>query len=234
MTHYPNAPMSEAIRKELAGYDTCAVANAIESFNVRLRNEGFTKDSLRCRFPELPPIVGYAVTLRVHSSNPPVDGGVYHQRSDWWDQIEALPAPRILVIQDADRHPGVGAFVGEIHAAIMQALHCIGVVTNGAVRDLPAVKQTGFQMFSASVSVSHAYMHVVEVNKPVEVGGLRVEAGDLLHGDQHGIVSVPPQIAAQLPGTLAKIRSRERRILAYCRSGSFSKDELRSFLGESV
>jgi 4-hydroxy-4-methyl-2-oxoglutarate aldolase len=223
-------PIPDAVLKALATFDTCAIANAIECFDVRLRNEGFTNNNLHCRFPDLPPMVGYAVTLRVHSSNPPMEGGTYAQNTNWWDQLDAVPTPHIVVIQDADRRPGVGAFVGEVHAAILQALGCIGVITNGAVRDLQAVGRTGFQLFSSTLSVSHAYMHVAEVNLPVEVAGLRIQPGDLIHGDQHGIVRIPRQVAAELPEVVARIRMREQAILEFCRSANFSKSGLKKIL----
>ncbi len=225
-----NAPISENELRALAAFDTCAIANAIECFDVRLRNEGFSNSSIDCHFPELPPMAGYAVTLRVRSGNPPMEGGAYLDRSDWWDQIETQPAPRIVVVEDADKPPGAGAFVGEIHSAILQALGCVGVVTNGAVRDLAAVARSGFQLFSGSISVSHAYMHVVAVNVAVNVAGMCIEPGDLLHGDRHGIIRIPPQIAPKLPETIARIQSREREILEFCKSGTFSKTTLRQML----
>jgi len=228
-----NPPISDSALKALATFNTCEVANAIECFDVRLRNEGFTNNTLQCHFPELPPMVGYAVTLRVHSGNPPMQGGTYAQRTEWWDQLDAVPGPHIVVVQDADRRPGIGAFVGQVHAAILQALGCIGVVTNGAVRDVPEVKPMGFPLFSGNLSVSHAYMHVVEVNTPVEIAGLRIHAGDLIHGDQHGIVRVPRQIAPELPEVIARTRAQEREILEYCRAANFSKAGLRRILGES-
>jgi regulator of RNase E activity RraA len=226
------SPIPADALKALGTFGTCAVANAIECFDVRLRNEGFTRDPLHCQFPELPPMVGYAVTLRVHSSNPPMGGGTYEQRTDWWDELEAVPGPRVVVIQDADRRPGVGAFIGEVHAAILQALGCIGVVTNGAVRDVQTVRRFGFQLFSGSLSVSHAYMHVSEVNMAVEIAGLRILPGDLIHGDQHGIIRIPPQVAPELPEVLARLDRREQAILDYCRSANFSKAELKKLLGE--
>jgi regulator of RNase E activity RraA len=175
-------------------------------------------------------MAGYAVTLRVRSGNPPMEGGTYLDRSDWWDQIEAQPAPHVVVVEDADDPPGAGAFVGEIHSAILRALGCVGVVTNGAVRDLAAVERTGFQLFSGSVSVSHSYMHVIAVNVPVNVAGMCIEPGDLLHGDRHGIIRVPALIAPQLPSTIARIQAREREILQFCKSGEFSKTALRRML----
>ncbi|MEO6784737.1 MAG: RraA family protein [Chthoniobacteraceae bacterium] len=224
------APIPENELKTLAAFDTCAIANAIECFDVRLRNEGFSNSSIRCNFPGLPPMAGYAVTLRVRSGNPPMEGGAYLDRSDWWDQLDLQPAPHIVVVEDADDPPGAGAFIGEIHSAILRALGCVGVVTNGAVRDLAAVERTGFQLFSGNVSVSHAYMHVVAANVPVKIAGISIKPGDLLHGDRHGIIRIPSEIAPKLPETIARIESREREILQFCKSATFTKAGLLQLL----
>jgi regulator of RNase E activity RraA len=131
---------------------TCTVSNAIETFDVRLRNTGFTDGSIRCVFPSFPPIVGYAATARIRCSLPPMQGHAYVDRTDWWSYLLTIPAPRVVVLEDADRSPGLGSFVGEVHANILHALGCVGVVTNGAVRDLHAVEPTGLQMFSGNVA----------------------------------------------------------------------------------
>jgi len=217
----------------LARLDTCAVANAIECFDVRLRNEGFTDASIRCLLPSLPPMVGYAMTLRVRSESPSWKGENYLERTEWWARLQALPAPHILVVQDMDRHPGTGAFMGEVHAAILQALGGVGAITNGAVRDLPAVERLGFRLFSSSVAVSHSYMHVVEIGGPVEVGGLRIAPGDLLHGDQHGIVQIPAEVVERIPATVARIREREREIVKYCHLAGFSVEGLKQIVDGS-
>ena len=214
--------------KALADIDTCSLANAIECFNVRLRNEGFTDATIRCRTPKLPPMVGYAMTLRVRSSSPSWKNQNYLDRADWWTQLQTQPVPHVLVIEDVDRHPGTGAFIGEVHAAILQALGSAGAVTNGAVRDLPAVESLGFRLFSGSVAVSHAYMHIVEIGGPVTVGHLRIAPGDLLHGDQHGLVQIPAEIADKIPETVAHIRERERAIVRYCKSPDFSLEGLKN------
>jgi 4-hydroxy-4-methyl-2-oxoglutarate aldolase len=210
----------------LASLDTCTVANAIECFDVRLRNEGFTDASIRCRLPALPPMVGYAMTLRVRSASPSWKGEDYLDRTDWWTYLQSQPAPHVLVIQDMDRHPA-GAFIGEVHAAILQALGTVGAITNGAVRDLATVERLGFRLFSTTVAVSHSYMHVVEVGGPVEVGGLRIVPGDLLHGDQHGVIQIPAGVAEKVPAAAARIREREREIVKYCHSAAFSVEGLR-------
>lgn len=227
------SPVSHDTIAALASLDTCAVANAIECFDMRLRNEGFTDARIRCRLPSLPPLVGYAMTMRVRSESPSWKGANYLERTDWWTHLQARPAPHVLVIQDMDKHPGTGAFIGEVHAAILQALGSVGAITNGAVRDLPAVERLGFRLFSGSVAVSHSYMHVVEVGGVVEIGGLRIAPGDLLHGDQHGIVQIPGEIADKIPATAAQIHRREREIVKYCHSANFSVEGLRKVVSGS-
>ena len=119
--------------------DGCTLADAIETFYIRLRDEGFADDSLRCLFPQFPPMLGYAATVKVRGSAPPMAAGYYPDRSDWWDYILSLPAPRILVVEDVATRVGFGALLGAVHMNIVRALGCVGAVTNGVVRDLPAV-----------------------------------------------------------------------------------------------
>src|SRR5579883_1218247 len=210
----------------LRALDGCTVSNAIERLGVRLRNEGFICGAVLCRFNTLPPIVGYAVTGRIRSSVPPLHGRCYYDRMDFWRFVATIPAPRILVLEDVDPHPGLGAFVGEIHASIGLALECVGCVTNGAVRDLPAVRALGFQLFSGSLSVSHSYAHLVEFGEPVEIGGLKIASGDLLHGDLHGVQAIPPEVAAEIPGQAERILREEEALKEICRSQRFSLDGL--------
>jgi 4-hydroxy-4-methyl-2-oxoglutarate aldolase len=212
--------------ENLKVFDSCTLSNAIERLNVRLRNEGFLSGPTRCRFPNFPPIIGYAATARVRTSAPPMSHRCYYDRMDWWHYVASLPEPRILVLQDTDRQAAFGAFVGEIHAAIGKALNCVGCITNGAVRDLPAVEAMGFQLYARRTSVSHAYAHIAEFGEPVEIDGLKISSGDLLHGDRHGVVNVPLSIAAELPAEASRIVAEERELVEFCRSPHFSLREL--------
>jgi 4-hydroxy-4-methyl-2-oxoglutarate aldolase len=206
--------------------DTCTVSNAIERFNVRLRNEGFVHGCVHCQFPHLPPMLGYAVTARARASSAPMRGRCYYDRMDWWEYVVTIPEPRVMVLQDIDRQPGIGAFVGEIHAEIGMALHCVGCVTNGAVRDLAAVERSGFQLFAGSVAVSHSYAHIVDFGEPVEIGGLKIHPGDLIHGDRHGVHTIPLEIAHEIPKVAAGILVEERALIELCRSPGFSLQAL--------
>jgi regulator of RNase E activity RraA len=212
--------------EKLNAIDTCTVSNAIERLNVRLRNDGFVSGCLQCRFPNLPPLVGYAATGRIRTTMPPMAHRCYYDRMDWWNYVASLPEPRVMVLQDVEPTPGVAAWVGEIHAAIGHALKCAGCVTNGAVRDLPAAEAMGFKLFSACVSVSHSYAHIIEFGEPVEIGGLKINSGDLIHGDRHGVLTIPLDVAAKVPEEAARIREEEDELVQFCRSPQFSMREL--------
>lgn len=223
-----NTPLTPEQLEALRQLDACTLANAIESFNVRLRNEGFTDGGLRCFFPCLPPIVGYAVTIKVRGSAPPTAAGVYPQRTDWWGYVQSVPTPHIIVAQDIASHRGLGALFGQVHLNIQRVLGCVGVVTNGAVRSIPDAEALGLQIFAGNVSVSHAYTHIVEFGTPVEVDGLKVHSGELLHGDLHGVQSIPLDIAARIPPVAAQITAKKEALIALCRAPDFSLEKLRA------
>jgi 4-hydroxy-4-methyl-2-oxoglutarate aldolase len=216
----------EAIRR----FDSCTISNAIETFDVRLRNEGFADGTIRCVFNDLPPVVGHAVTARVRCSAPPPVGHSYHDRTDWWTYILNVPAPRVVVVEDVDDRPGLGAFIGNVHASILRALGCVAYATNGSVRDLPAVRRMGFQFFATSVSISHAFVHLVDFAQPVTVGGLRVASGDIVYGDGHGLLTIPPGIVDEIPLVAARMLEEEQRVVELCRSPEFSLERLRTLV----
>jgi len=222
----PGPLVHEDVMGALRSIDTCVVSNAIETFDVRLRNAGFADARIRCMFEDLPPLVGYAATARLRAVDPPMSGRVYHDRTDWWKSILEIPHPRVVVLEDLDTPPGVGAFLGDMHAAILRALDCVGYVTNGAVRELPRVRELRFQVFAGNVAVSHAYAHLFDLGCAVNVGGLEVKPGDLLHGDRHGILTIPREIAAEIPMVAAKLQRVEQRIIDFCQSKEFSVDRL--------
>jgi 4-hydroxy-4-methyl-2-oxoglutarate aldolase len=225
-----NSPLTTEQLESLKRLDACTLANAIETFHERLRNEGFVDHSVRCLFPGLKPMLGFAATIKIRGSSPPTTAGVYPDRTDWWDYLVALPVPRVVVVEDVATRPGLGSLVGAVHMNILKALNCVGVVTNGSVRDIPAAESVGFHLFAGNVAVSHAYVHIVEYGTPVEIGGLKIASGDLLHGDLHGVQSVPLEIAARIPPVAAQIAAQEQALIKLCRSPEFSLEKLRSVI----
>jgi len=179
-------------------------------------------------------VIGYAVTARMRSSMMPIKGRCYYDHPDLWRYVASLAGPRMLVIQDADESSRVGALLGEAYARISRALGCVACVTNGAVRDVPGIEALGFQLFAGGVSVSHAYAHVVEFGEPVEIGGLRISSGDLLHGDLHGVHTIPIEAARQLPGIAEQVLRDDRRLFELTERKDFSVELLSEAVEQGV
>ncbi len=210
---------------ELRLYNTPTVANAIETFNLQPRTAGFMSSQIRCIFPELGTMVGYAHTATIRASTAPPSGAAA-LRPAMWRELEKIPSPCVIVIQDLDDPPGLGAFWGDVQSNIHRALGCTGTVTNGSVRDLDEVRALGFHFFAGSIAVSHAYVHLVEIGVPVQVGGLTVRPGDVIHGDQHGVMVIPLEIAGRISEGVEKVERVERQLITYCQSPGFTRQGL--------
>lgn len=220
--HPQNGDLSREELERLRQYDTCTLSNAIERLNVRPRNEGFMSSAVTCRFPQFQPVIGYAVTARMRSSDTPVNGKYYYANSEFWNYLASFHGPRILVILDGDEKPGTGALFGEAYARISRRFGCVACVTNGAVRDLPGIQALGYQVFSGNVAVSHAYAHVVDFGDAVEIGGLRISNGDLLHGDLHGVHMLPRRGVKELADLADGVLAEDRDIFDLTEREDFS------------
>jgi regulator of RNase E activity RraA len=212
------APFTAEQLAAIKRYDTPTIANAIETFDVRPWTEGFMSPEIRCVFPEIGTMIGYAVTGRIRASK---RGEGSYSRHGWWDAILSVPAPRVIVLEDVD-DPPIGAFWGEVQTNIHKALGCVGTVTNGGVRDLTEVRAAAFHYFAKSIMVSHAYVHLLDFGDPVRVGGVTVKTGNLVHGDQHGVQLIPPDLVPLLPAACEEIIAKERRVISYCQSEEFA------------
>ena len=208
---------------ELATMSTPSIANGIERFKLRPNDTGYMDGTIACRFPKLGPLVGHAVTARIRAAG---NADQLPGRADLWRHALDIPEPRVVVIEDLDSPPGIGSFWGEVNANVFRALGCRGVITNGGVRDLPEMEALGFHAFSSVLSVSHAYVRVVEIGVAVRVGGLTIHPGDLLHADCHGVVLVPTEIASQLPDAVRAVEAEERRFIEFLQSPTFTAEKL--------
>lgn len=190
--------------------------------------------TVECQFPKLPPIAGYAVTGRIRTIAPPIANLCYHHRAEWWEYLASFPSPQVIVLHDVDHVPGTGAFFGEVHAQISRAFGCVSYVTNGTIRDVPALEEAQFQCFASGTSVSHGYAHIVEFGEPVEFAGLKVCPGDLVHGDRHGVHTIPLSIAEELPNAVKKIVDQKAALINFCKSPEFSLEKLTSILSREI
>jgi regulator of RNase E activity RraA len=207
----------------LRRHNTPTISNAIETFNVRKRNTGFLPHTIRCLFPDMGPIVGYAVTAQTRASY--VEDPTPDITADYFRYVAAQPGPKIAVGQDLDDPPGLGAQFGEVTATIHKKLGCVGHITSGCPRDLDEVRALDFQLFGLNPCVSHAYVHLVEFGKPVKIGGVEIRPGDLIHADKHGVCIIPLEVAPRLAEACARVEELERPLLDMCRGQGFDLEE---------
>jgi regulator of RNase E activity RraA len=205
----------------LQSIDTPTVCNLVEIVAPERRGFGYTVRHLHCPFPELPPIVGFAktVTFKAKDAVPLGEAGYMQKRLDYLDYVAGSPQPGIMIMEDLDgEHVGYGAFWGEVQSNVHKALGCLGVVTNGSIRDIPAIAP-GFQMLAGSIVPSHAYVHVVDFGIDVTVHGMAVKSGDLVHADRHGAVVVPTDKIEAMQATLGVVSAREAKIITAAKAG---------------
>jgi 4-hydroxy-4-methyl-2-oxoglutarate aldolase len=211
--------------ERLRRFSTPSLSNAIEVFDVRPRTAGFMRPEIRCQQSMQWPMVGYAMTGRFRAAAKPKPGEAA-QRKAYWEWLQRIPQPRVVVLQDLDDPPAQGSFWGEVQATTHQALECVGTVTNGGVRDLREAGALGFHFFAAHAIVSHAYVHLLDFGTPVEVGGLTVAPGDLLHGDEHGVLLIPASVAPFLADVAEQYEAVEQRFIHTVRAGHLDAEGL--------
>jgi regulator of RNase E activity RraA len=211
----------------LRRFDTPTVCNVIELFDVRPRNEGFMDRSISSCFPRQPPVVGYATTATFRSARPAPEGDVYASLADQVERILAdVPAPRIVVFQDLDEPPAAATF-GEVMCTVYKAFGCVGLVTSGAARDLEQVERLGFPCFASSTIASHGYSRILDVNVEVQVGGVAIRPGDVLHADANGVTTIPRDLVPEVALACQRFMDAEALVLDYARAGDPAVDGLR-------
>ncbi len=227
-------PLNDTELKALQAFDTPTVCNALELLVPERRGHGYTVEPLVCAFPQLPPMAGYARTGTARAMRPASRDkeALKAQRFAYFDYIAEGPAPRIVVIQDLDSRPGYGAFWGEVQTNIHKALGCLGAVTNGSIRDLDAMAE-GFQMLGGRVGPSHAWTHLEDFGCEVNVHGMTVKSGDLIHADLHGAVVIPHEVAREVAGAAELLTRREAVILEACKRPDFTVAALKKAIGDA-
>jgi 4-hydroxy-4-methyl-2-oxoglutarate aldolase len=106
----------------------------------------------------------------------------------------------------------------------------VGCVSDGGLRDVREVEALGFHYFCPGFVVSHGNAVICDIGVPVEMSGLAIQPGDLLHGDINGVLVVPESIADRVADEAQRVRDRERQILEIVRQPGFTVERLREAL----
>src|SRR5713226_8798289 len=202
----------------LKKYDTPTVCNVVELFDLCPRTAFYMDARIRCCYPKLPPMVGYAATATFRSAFPPTSGNVYSGLDQQVAAFAEMPGPPIVVFQDLDS-PVMSATFGEVMCTTYKAFGAAGLITSGAARDLDQVEAMSFPCFADGAICAHGYCHILQLNTHVHVGGVMVNPGDLLHGDCNGVTTIPNEIASSVARACPEFMAAEAVVLDYLKAG---------------
>ena len=222
-----------ALLVHLRKFDTPTICNALEIATGGRRATGFTRSTMVAPFPHLPPMVGFARTATLRSATPSsMDASAARElRLAYYAHVAATDCPTVVVVQDLDHDVGLGAFWGEVNSTVHRALGCAGVVTNGALRDLD-VLDPQFPIIAGCVTPSHAFVRIEAIGCDVDILGMQVANGDLIHADRHGAVRIDRAAAHRLPHAIDVIVSREKLILDAARQPGFNVEAIRRAMAD--
>jgi len=207
----------------LKSVDTPTLSNAIEELKVRPRRDGFAPLELRCLFPEFGRMIGYAVTAQVETVSNSCGGGP-EGHIELYRALEKMPKPAVVVLQEIGGFGNFAAHCGEVMSTFFTRLGAVGLVSDCAVRDLPEVRALGFHYFARGACASHANFRIIRANVAVNICGLEIKPGELLHGDENGLITVPFVNPDLIKKAVDDVRAREKKIMDFVRGDRFSID----------
>ena len=214
--------MEPSLLKLLQQVDTPTVCNAIEVAQGKRGFSKFTRGTVLASDPNAPALVGYAKTASIAALAPPDEPAdvIRARRMAYYRHMSDPPRPAIAVIEDVDFPDCIGAYWGEVNTTIHKGFGLAGALTNGVMRDLGDLP-SGFPVIAGSVGPSHGFVHVREIASSVQIFGLRVNDGDVVHADRHGALVVPPEVIPDLEAAVRKLLDTEKLILDPARAEGF-------------
>jgi len=214
--------MTPSLLKLLQSVDTPTVCNAIEVAQGKRGFDAFTRGTMLCSAPDEPAIVGYARTAKIAAVNAPPEAPevIKARRMAYYKHMADAPMPAVAVVEDTDFPDCIGAYWGEINTTVHKGFGLSGTLTNGVMRDLGDVP-TGYPVIAGSIGPSHGFVHVKEIGTQVEIFGMKVTEGDLIHADRHGALVIPEDVISTLEKAIDKLLATENLILEPARGMGF-------------
>ncbi|MGR3617021.1 MAG: RraA family protein [Paracoccaceae bacterium] len=218
--------MNQSLLDLLRSVDTPTVCNAIEMAQGKRGFDAFTRGTMLCSDPDVGAMVGYARTAKIAAVNPPEEAPevIKARRMDYYRHIASGPRPAIAVVEDVDFPHCIGAYWGEINTTIHKGFGLNGALTNGVMRDLGDLPD-GFPVVAGSIGPSHGFVHVKEIATSVEIFGLNVKDGDLVHADRHGALVIPEDVVPHLETAIHRLLDTEKLVLEPARAAGFGFEE---------
>ena len=220
--------------QQLMDFDTALVANTVGHIDSTPVNEWYMGGSIASLTPTIGPTVGVAMTVEIDSSSPgnrPEPADVYYELLK---AIQQSAEPVVLIIKAVGSRPDHECVLGDGMAKLLQSVGCVGVVTDGGVRDIEGILTVPFGVYARRRTIHHVPVHYTRFNHPVEIGGIKVSPGEVIHANLGGVIKIPAPALARLPKFATEMRAFEHAAHVIFRQTLLTVDEKRRALDARV
>ena len=178
------------LTEQLQEFDTPTVAESLLALGCPDNHKYFMGSDVRLLTPVPEPIVGAALTLIVDTSTPGLE-----KNTDGLTEATRLAhesdLPTVVVMKSVGSRFQHECIAGDGMGKMFRAAGIVGIVGDGAARDIDALTRLGFAVFGSGTVCDHASLHYTLATEPVSVSGVTITNGDLIHADKNGVHIVP-------------------------------------------
>ena len=232
----------DEMMQELREFDTPSITNVVATYPgaetcLSLYNpwteNWYTDTSVRTMYPELGPLVGFAVTCVYGLPDPNYKGGPTFM--DVVDALDASPKPTVLVLQQKfpPELANKAGLAGGNMVSAMKAVGCVGLISNGPSRDIDEVRPMGFQYVLSGITPGHGAQAVRAVSVPVHVAGMDVAPGEIIHMDENGACKFPADKLAAVLENVKMLRDEEADRVERLKHAGSAEEVRAIFAGQS-
>ncbi len=228
MTSVPNL---RGLLSRLCEYDTALLANTIDYIDPTPPELLYMGGSVQCLTPEFGPIAGVAYTAELDSSTP----GQQANNDLYWQQLDEISksdVPVIWVVRAAGSRPDHECIMGDGMAKSLYACGGIAAITDGGVRDIAGMRTVPFAVYAKGTTIHHARLRFVSTGQPIEIAGLTISQGDVLHANSEGVIRIPPSCLEALPERALAMLSFEHEAHEMLRQRDIPLPEKKRLIGE--
>ena len=200
--------ITKSLLEQLAEFDTALLANTIGYIDPTPPEQWYMGSMIQSLTPVLGPTVGVAAICEVDTSTPGGDPDIdeFNRQLAEFDRSEL---PIVWVAKAVGSRPEHECVMGDGMAKHLTSVGCIGIVTDGGVRDVDGLLSTSFAAYARGVVIHHCALRIRHAEKPIEMGGITVASGDVIHANKEGVIKIPLTCIEQLPERAVAMRAFE-------------------------